>query len=66
MDSQLPDRSAADKYIAIYFSTIHIAYPYIDRRRFMDDYEKYWDAKQRSNLSSTSVALLCKLILDAL
>lgn len=54
------NRAAADKYISIYFSTIHIAYPYIDRKRFEEDYEKYWNVEQRSNLSSTSIALLCK------
>lgn len=58
--SILPDRNVADKYIAIYFSTIHIAYPYIDRTQFSEDYEKYWNLDQRSTLSSTSVALICK------
>lgn len=54
------DRGAADKYITIYFSTIHIAYPFVDRRRFLDEFEKYWNIEQRATLSSTSVALLCE------
>lgn len=59
------DRDTADNLINIYFSTIHIAYPFIDRRRFLEDYEKYWDNERRESLPSVSIALLCKLcVLD--
>ena len=66
MNRKFPDRSAADKYITIYFSTIHIAYPYVDRQRFLVDYDKYWNVEQRSELSYVSIALLCRLSVSLL
>lgn len=59
-ETSMSDRAAAEKYVNIYFSTIHIAYPFIHRQLFMQDFEKYWDLEQRPALSTTLVALLCK------
>jgi hypothetical protein len=38
----LPSREIADKYIEIYFCTIHSAYPFMYRPSFMIPYENFW------------------------
>ncbi|RDW71451.1 hypothetical protein BP6252_08014 [Coleophoma cylindrospora] len=39
---ELPPRELADFYIDTYFSTIHIAYPFISKLAFMERYENFW------------------------
>jgi hypothetical protein len=41
-DLEIPDRETADKYIDTYFSTIHVAYPFLPKPSFMEEYESFW------------------------
>ncbi|OAP55148.1 hypothetical protein AYL99_10848 [Fonsecaea erecta] len=38
----LPPRAVADKFLEIYFSTIHLAYPFIWEPVFRQKYEAFW------------------------
>ncbi|KAL1896315.1 hypothetical protein Sste5346_004699 [Sporothrix stenoceras] len=38
---QFPGAEAAGRYLDIYFSTIHVAYPYIPQALFMQTYQRY-------------------------
>ncbi|KIH87472.1 hypothetical protein SPBR_04687 [Sporothrix brasiliensis 5110] len=38
---EFPDADAAGRYLDIYFSTIHVAYPFLPRALFMKTYERY-------------------------
>lgn len=41
----LPNRTAADNLVNIYFATIHIAYPFISEPEFRTTYEKFWQSE---------------------
>jgi len=41
----LPPRTAADKFVNIYFATIHLAYPFISEPDFRAKYEKLWQSQ---------------------
>ena len=56
----LPSRDIADKYIDIYFCTIHVAYPFISKQSFMVHYEKFWKGDFEVGKSSPWLPLLCK------
>ena len=56
----LPSREIADKYIEIYFCTIHIAYPFICRPSFMTHYENFWKGDFEVGRRSPWLPLLCK------
>jgi hypothetical protein len=40
----IPSRENADKYIEVYLSTIHIAYPFISKQHLLDAYQRFWTA----------------------
>jgi hypothetical protein len=58
-----PPRPLADTYVGIYFSTIHIAYPFVCRPVFMANYEQYWRGDIESGKHLSWVPLLCMLCL---
>jgi len=57
----LPTRATADNYLEIYFSTIHIAYPFVWRPGFMERYDEFWTSESLDRLSSPWLSLLCRL-----
>ena len=61
-DIRLPNRKKADSLIDIYFSTIHVAYPFICRQQFMKEYEAFWKQRPKTTVpleASTFNTLLC-------
>jgi hypothetical protein len=56
----LPSREVAEKYIDIYFCTIHIAYPFISKSSFMARYENFRKGDYEVGKSSSWLPLLCK------
>ncbi|KAF5122540.1 putative transcriptional regulatory protein [Metarhizium anisopliae] len=59
----LPVLEEAQQYITAYFTTIHIAYPFIPESRFMQDYKtlRDQDSPQTQNgRSNVRTALLCR------
>lgn len=38
----IPSRENADKYLEVYLSTIHIAYPFISKQHLLDAYQIFW------------------------
>jgi hypothetical protein len=56
----VPSRATADNYVEIYFSTIHIAYPFVWRPVFMETYEKFWQSESLVKLRGPWLSLLCK------
>ena len=56
----LPSREIAEKYIDIYFCTIHIAYPFISKSSFMARYENFRNGDFEVGKSSSWLPLLCK------
>ena len=55
-----PPRQLADTYLDIYFSTIHIAYPFVCKPVFMANYEKFWRGGIESGKDLSWVPLFCK------
>jgi Fungal specific transcription factor domain len=55
-----PSRQLADTYIDIYFSTIHIAYPFVCKPVFIANYEKFWRGGIESGKDLSWVPLLCR------
>lgn len=56
---ELPDCEKAEEYIEAYFSTIHLAYPFIQRTTFMDEYNKVRQGNTESSHNNTWIALIC-------
>jgi hypothetical protein len=56
----LPSKEIADKYIEIYFCTIHIAYPFIYKPSFIVRYENFWKGDFEVEKRSSWLPLLCK------
>lgn len=48
MLAQVPERAVADQLIDTYFTTIHIAYPFLCKPLFMREYEQFWTQSTRS------------------
>jgi hypothetical protein len=59
---RLPLKHEADRYVEIYFSTIHLAYPFICKPLFMRQYNSFWDPSKRAGLAPAWLALLCKML----
>lgn len=55
---ELPDRLEADRFVDIYFSTIHLAYPFIRRQLFMEGYKSFWEEPRTYEEPSTFKSLL--------
>lgn len=58
--TQCPDYKSADKYVEIFFSTVHIAYPFICRQRFQRQYQEWWTETQTPEDSYGFESLLCE------
>jgi len=48
MLAQVPERAVADQLIDTYFTTIHIAYPFLCKPLFTRKYEEFWTQGTRS------------------
>ena len=67
MDLELPDREHADLLIETYFSTIHVAYPFLYKQQFMEGYQSSWQSTVNQNQLSWFQAQLRKyscLVMD--
>lgn len=58
----LPPRATADNFVQIYFSTIHIAYPFIWQPEFMRKYESFWQLESLDDLHGPWLSLLCRFV----
>lgn len=63
----LPSRLTADKLLDIYFSTIHVAYPFVCEPLFRRKYEEFWKGDSIQGIDTDEsgglwVSLLCKSI----
>lgn len=56
----LPSRTKADEYLQIYFSTIHIAYPFVSQQIFMERYEEFWQTDTPHAYHGPWRSLLCE------
>lgn len=56
----MPTRAIADKYIGIYFTTIHIAYPFVPLPAFEEAHNEWWKSQTHPGLSDTWTSLFCK------
>ncbi|KAK7897959.1 hypothetical protein LTR67_004591 [Exophiala xenobiotica] len=54
----LPDRASADHLVHIYFSTIHIAYPFISEPDFRQTYESFWQSDSLEGFRGPWLSLL--------
>ncbi|KAK5210441.1 hypothetical protein LTR41_004109 [Exophiala xenobiotica] len=54
----LPDRASADRLVHIYFSTIHIAYPFISEPDFRQTYESFWQSDSLEGFRGPWLSLL--------
>jgi len=59
----LPTKDMADAYIEIYFFTIHIAYPFLNKPSFMARYERFWRGEKEVDKGPSWLPLLCKSLL---
>ena len=57
---ELPSPTLADEYIDTYFSTIHIAYPFVPRSSFLRTYAKARDSGLATGLATSWLAILCR------
>jgi hypothetical protein len=62
IDVDLPTKGLADEYINIYFSTIHIAYPFICKPSFIELYDRYWKGDSEVTENSSWLPLMCKFL----
>ena len=60
ISTDLPSHDSAEAYLDIYFSTIHIAYPFIHKKAFMRTYNRLHDPGAMEEIDSTWLATLCK------
>lgn len=55
-----PDHTTADHYLEIYFTTIYIAYPYLDRSLVEKRHDDWWQTRSTENHTSSLDGLLCR------
>ncbi len=60
MPSHLPLRENADKYLEIYFSSVHIAYPFLCQETFRARYEKFWSDGVDDTADLLWLSLMCE------
>ncbi len=58
--SHLPPREDADKYIEIYFSSVHIAYPHLCQKQFRARYEEFWSNGVDDTANLLWLSLMCE------
>lgn len=54
----LPSREMSDRFIQVYFSSIHVAYPFICQQSFLQEYERFWASEQSADVSREWLATL--------
>ncbi|KIW45813.1 uncharacterized protein PV06_01524 [Exophiala oligosperma] len=54
----LPPRASADNFVDIYFSTIHIAYPFVSEPDFRQTYESFWRSDSLEGFRGPWLSLL--------
>lgn len=57
---ELPSPEVAEEYIEIYFTTIHIAYPFIPKSTFIRVYRKLRECSVYEDMDISWLALLCE------
>jgi hypothetical protein len=57
---ELPSPEVAEEYIEIYFTTIHIAYPFIPKSTFIRVYKKLRESSVYEDIDISWLALLCE------
>ncbi len=62
--ADLPTKKMADTYIDIYFFTIHIAYPFVNKPSFIERYERFSKGDAEVAESVSWLPLLCKSLLS--
>jgi hypothetical protein len=55
----LPKPGVAAEYLEIYFSTINIAYPFLQKAVFLKQYENLRDSTEASGVDNSWLATLC-------
>lgn len=63
--SVLPDPVKAEEYLEAYFTTIHIAYPFVPKASFMRTYRSLRSGDNIDSLSPAWLGLLCKHRMEA-
>jgi hypothetical protein len=58
---ELPSREAAKAFADVYFSTVHLAFPFIPQSLFMRSLDQALDSSDDCSLDNTRLALICKL-----
>jgi hypothetical protein len=59
----LPSLSGAESMVKIYFSTVHVAYPFLSRETFEANFPQLWDPTGFQTLSDSWKAILCMALL---
>ncbi len=59
----LPSTETADEFLDIYFSTVHVAYPFIQKPVFMATYRQIRDSGSTKDVDTSWIALLCRYLL---
>lgn len=59
---ELPSREAAKVFADVYFSTVHLAFPFIPQSQFMRSLDQALDSSDDCSLDNTRLALICKLL----
>ncbi|KAI9742133.1 MAG: hypothetical protein M1834_000523 [Cirrosporium novae-zelandiae] len=54
----LPSKENADNFVEIYFSTIHLAYPFVCKSDFLAAYKKFWDDGPHNTKNGSWLPLL--------
>ncbi|KXT06835.1 hypothetical protein AC578_7295 [Pseudocercospora eumusae] len=47
----MPTREEADRYVEIYFSTVHVAYPFLYQPGFRQKYDDFWKTQSARDVS---------------
>lgn len=58
----LPPRALADDFVNVYFSTIHLAYPFVSEPEFREKYENFWLADSLDGFAGPWLSTLCKCV----
>ncbi|KAH0425559.1 C6 transcription factor [Colletotrichum camelliae] len=60
--SDMPDRAHVKRFLGIYFSTIHVAYPFVEEAPFMDKLKNLQDGNPAPDLTHSWLSLLYALL----
>ena len=65
LSSIMPSRATADRYLDIYFSTIHIAYPFLSQKLVEEAHREWWQKGTQSVFSQADIWLSLMLTIYA-